>query len=121
MATVVDTTITLIAPGARTQDAKGRWRSSAEITRQIFARKESISRSEFFSGGQNGFRPEMMILVFAGDYQGEAVAEHDGTRYAIYRTYHRPGTDDLELYMQREIGVRAPAEEGAGNGAENGG
>ena len=118
---MVDTTITLIAPGARTQDTKGRWKSHAEIPRQIFARKESISRSEFFSGGQNGFRPELMFLVFAGDYQGEAVAEHEGTRYAIYRTYHRPGTDDLELYMQREIGVRAPAAEGGQNGTQNGG
>lgn len=107
---MVDTVVTLITPGTRTQDATGVWRKSAQSERQIFARMEDVSRGEFFNGGQAGLRPELKFTVFHAEYQGEAVAEFNGVRYAIYRTYHVPGTDDLELYMQREVGVHTPAQ-----------
>ena len=73
---MVDTTITLITPGTRTQDATGVWRKSAQTEREIFARMEDVSRSEFFNGGQAGFRPELKFTVFQAEYQGEAVAEY---------------------------------------------
>lgn len=109
---MTDTMLTLISPGARTQDAEGVWRDGDPVRREVYARKMDISRAEFFSGGQAGFRPEMMFLVFRGNYQGEDVAEFEGVRYAIYRNYHAEGTDDLELYLRREVGVH-----GAQNGA----
>lgn len=115
---MVDTTIKLITPGTRTQDATGVWRKSAQTEREIFARMEDVSRSEFFNGGQAGFRPELQFTVFHDEYQGEAVAEFNGVRYAIYRTYHVPGTDDLELYLQREVGVHTVSTTG---GESNGG
>lgn len=102
---MTDTTITLIAPGDSARDSEGVWRESAAVSREIFARMESVTRSEFFSGGQGGMRPELRFVVFPAEYKGEPLCEHEGTRYAIYRTYQRPGTDDLELYVQREVGV----------------
>lgn len=102
---MVDTTITLISPASRVQDAEGVWRTTEPVTREVFAQVGSVSRAEFFSGGQTGFRPEYMFTVFAAEYRGEAVCEYNGKRYAIYRTYYVPGTDYLELYAQREVGV----------------
>ncbi len=118
MQTMVDTTITLISPSSRYQDEKGVWRTRRAVNREIFARMQSVSRSEFFSGGQSGFRPEMQFTVFHAEYQGEAEMIWNGARYAVYRTYQVPGSDDLELYVQREIGVHGVPT--AGEGAQNG-
>ena len=103
---MVDTTITLIRPEARAQDAAGVWRTTAEAQRTIFARMDDVTRSEFFGAGQAGFSPEFMFLVNPIEYEGEKVLEWNGQRYAIYRSHHVSGTDDLELYAQREVGVQ---------------
>lgn len=102
---MVDTIITLTTPGTRTQDSEGIWRNGTPTTREIFARMDSVDRREFYSGGEAGFRPEMRFTVFQAEYQGEGRLIWNGDAYAIYRTYQIPGTDDLELYVQREVGV----------------
>ena len=102
---MIDTTVTLITPGTRTQDADGIWRDGTPTEREIFARMESVSRSEFYAGGEAGFRPEMRFTVFQAEYQGEDELRWNGGVYSVYRTYQIPGTDDLELYVQRKVGV----------------
>ena len=102
---MLDTTITLITPGTRTQDAEGIWRDGTPTSREIFARMESVSRNEFYAGGEAGFRPDMRFKVFQAEYQGEEELRWNGAAYAIYRTYQVSGTDDLELYVQRKVGV----------------
>lgn len=80
--------------------------SVKEVTeKQIFCRYESITRAEFFSAGRNGLNPSLVFTVFAGDYNGETSLTFHGENYAVYRTYNVPGTDDLELYAQREGGT----------------
>ena len=108
---MVDTTITLTTPGTRAQDGAGVWRDGTPTQREIFARMSSVDRSEFYAGGESGLRPEMRFTVFQAEYQGETRLLWNGAAYAIYRTYQVPGTDDLELYVQREAGVH--------NGAQN--
>ena len=104
---MVDTEIILIKPAARVQDATGVWRTMAEEKSDpIFARKDDTSRSEFFAAGQAGMRAEFRFIVNVVEYNGEDVLEWNGKRYAIYRHYHVPGTDDMELYAQREVGVQ---------------
>ena len=102
---MTDTVIKLIAPAERYQDDNGIWRTRNQTEREIFARISSIGRNEFFSAGEAGYRPEHQFTVFAAEYQGEPTCEYEGTVYAIYRTYHVPGTDALELYVQRKVGV----------------
>lgn len=102
---MVDTTITLIRPTERYRDADGVWRTRDTEERTIFARMDDVSRAEFYAAGQGGMRAEFRFIVAPIEYEGEAVCEWAGKRYAIYRTYHVPGTDDLELYVQREVGV----------------
>ena len=103
---MVDTEITLIKPAERTQDATGVWRTTTEVTRTILARMDDVSRSEFFAAGQAGMSPDCRFIVNPVEYEGESVCVWNGKRYAIYRIYHVPGTDDLELYEQREVGVQ---------------
>lgn len=102
---MIDTTIKLISPEQRYQDEDGIWRTGEKTEREIFARVSSIDRNEFFAAGESGFRPMYRMTVFAAEYQGEALCMYEGSIYAIYRTYHVPGTDDLELYVQRKSGV----------------
>ena len=102
---MVDTEITLIRPANREQDENGVWRDRGESARTILARMDDVTRAEFFAAGQNGMRAEFKFVVFPVEYEGERLCEWNGQRYAIYRTYHVPGTDDLELYAQREAGV----------------
>lgn len=103
---MVDTEITLIKPAGREQDAKGVWRSVGETPRPgILARMDDVSRAEFYAAGQEGMRAEFRFIVAPIEYEGETVCEWNGKRYAIYRNYLVPGTDDLELYVQREVGV----------------
>ena len=102
---MIDTTIRLITPEQRYQDEDGIWRTRGTAEREIFARVSSIDRNEFFAAGEAGFRPLYRMTVFMGEYQGESLCKYDGNIYAIYRTYHVPGTDNLELYVQRKSGV----------------
>ena len=102
---MLDTTITLITPGTSTQDAEGIWRDGTPTEREVFARMESVSRNEFYAGGEAGFRPDMRFKVFQAEYQGEDRLLWNGVAYTIYRTYQVPGTDDLELYVKKDEGV----------------
>lgn len=106
---MVDTEITLIRPASREQDENGVWLDTREEARTILARMDDITRAEFYAAGQYGMRPEFRFIVNPVEYQGEQVCAWNNRRYAIYRTYHVPGTDDLELYVQREAGVTGGA------------
>lgn len=86
----------------RTQDAILQWVTTVE-KRLVFGRVQSVTANEFFAGGQNGFKPELRITMFAPDYQGEENLEINGKQYSIYRTYY--GTNDtLELYVEKRRG-----------------
>ena len=120
----MDDVILLIADGGY-YDALKVWHK-AETSRQVFAKVNSVTRSEFFSGGRNGLNPQLVFTMFAGDYEGETVVEYQGQRYAVYRTYNGnkngyvgPNTssrqellaDYIELYVERKAGAE--------NGAQN--
>lgn len=125
---MADTTVMLIKPSTRRQDADGVWRTVEESQREVFARVESVERSEFFAAGQKGLRPELRVTLAAIEYEGEQVCAVDGVRYAIYRTYraspeahfrtlrNAPDPDDLELYLQREVGVHGQRQSQNQNG-----
>lgn len=95
-----DTELILITP-VMAADAYGIPQEGEPIRRSVFARVESVSRSEFFEAGRNGLSPDFKFTMFAYDYEGEKIVEYQGKRYAVYRTYL--GRDDtLELYVQEE-------------------
>ena len=79
--------------------------------RIVYCRTQSVSRAEFFGGGRNGLNPSFQFNVFVADYCGEAVCEYHGQTYAIYRTYHVPGTDEIELYAERQGGTNGTTQD----------
>ena len=99
----MDDVITLIKE-SKYQDDYGIFRNITE-SRPVYAQVRSASRSEFFAGGRSGLNPEYEFVICAADYQDEEVCEYHGKSYSIYRKYHVPGTDYLELYVQRKGGT----------------
>ena len=70
----------------------------------------SVSMTEFYSAGQNGFKPEYRITMFGPDYEGEDELILDGVAYFIYRT-DRPRNDTVELYLERRAGTNGGTED----------
>lgn len=77
-----------------------------EITRQVICGIRSVGQSEFYQAHTTDFHPEVkFVLADYLDYNDETLAEHNGTRYRVLRTY-RVG-QELEI-----VAERAPAEDG---------
>lgn len=91
----------LLTP-TRTQDVIGQWTETVQ-RRRVFGQATSVTSSEFFAGGQNGFQPDLRVVMFAPDYQGEENVEIDGKIYSVYRRYYGR-TDNVELYLERRRG-----------------
>lgn len=88
-----------------TTDSMGQ-KISTEKTRTVFATLTSISRAEWVSysqSGRQGLVPAYVATVFMGDYEGESIAEYDGVKYGIYRTYERDD-EQVELYLEKKAG-----------------
>lgn len=75
-----------------------------EKKREVFCTIKSLQQSEWFAAGNAGLKAQFRIDVFIDDYAGESLAEVDGTRYEIYRTYQAEN-DRIELYLEKKAGV----------------
>ena len=77
-----------------------------QIRRTVFCGLRSIGQAEFYQANASDFHPEVkFVLADYLDYSGETMADHNGQRYKILRTY-RTG-QELEL-----VAERAPIEDG---------
>ena len=93
--------ITLIAETFTTDEYNVQ--RATETSRQVFARVDSVTRTEWFDGARQGLNPELRFVMFRFDYAGENIVEYKGDRFTIYRTYF--GRDDsIELYAERSQG-----------------
>lgn len=83
-----------------TSDGYGK-KVATETKRSVYAALQSVSRGEFFQAYQADLRAEYVAKMFRYDYQGEDIAEIDGVKYDIYRTY--AGKDDsIEIYLTKK-------------------
>lgn len=74
----------------------------AEARREVFAKLGSIGQKEFYQAQAVGLQPELkFILADYLDYEGETLAEHNGQRYRVLRTYQ--SGQELELTVYREV------------------
>lgn len=87
------------------RDQNGVIRKNQQTERTVFAQANSVSRAEFFAGGENGLRPEYRFSMLDAEYNGERTVVYNGVYYSVYRTYHAR-TDIIELYVQLKAGTR---------------
>lgn len=96
--------VCVLLSGGNTADEVGNQVMDAAVRRTVFCAELPASRSEFYSAGQQGLRPECVLLADSEEYGGEALAEYAGAVYAVYRVY--PRADGLtELYLGERGGV----------------
>lgn len=88
-----------------TQDAIGQWIKTVEET-DVFATVSSVTMSEFFQAGMQGFKPEYRFMVWMNEYHDEEELVYNDKVYSIYRSYIR---DDgrIELYVTERKGDEA--------------
>ena len=84
------------------QDDLGEW-TETWTKREIFARVESVSMSEFYQAGMRGLDPDYKLTIWMNEYENEELVDYNGKIYAVYRTYRR---DDgrIELYVSEKKG-----------------
>lgn len=76
---------------------------SSETVRSVYCTVMSVTRAEWIAASQKSLAPQAVVKIFYADYGGETIAELDGKRYDIYRTY---GIGDyIELYLGTRVGV----------------
>lgn len=69
----------------------------------VFCSKFSITRAEFNTAGQLGFKPDLMLVVDCDSYSNEKLLEYQDKTYSIYKTFQR--TDSFtELYCEVKTG-----------------
>lgn len=84
------------------KDEIGVERSVESVSEPIFCDISSIYASEFYKAAQAGIRPNFKITTWAENYSGQPIAEVDGKRYALIRTFLHD--DVIELTAEERIG-----------------
>lgn len=78
--------ITLIG---ESPEAHGIFDPPSEIRRDVFCEIHSVSRNEYYKAMENGLRPSFVFMLSdEAEYDGEKIAEYNGKRYRIVRTYY---------------------------------
>ena len=93
--------ITLIAKKITGKD-KLKQNITEEVKTVLLCRKKSITRSEFYQANQAGIRPSLVVDIHNFEYENQDLAEFDGKRYRIIKTYP-VDLETLELTLTEKI------------------
>lgn len=97
----MDSLITLVSNSYKTDFIGQRIPETTE--RKVWAHVQSVSRSEWFQGGQAGLQPELVAETPIVNYKGEKTAIIGGKQYTVYRTYFDDSHDTIYLYLEERV------------------
>lgn len=69
-----------------------------ETSRMLFCDEKSVTSAEYFSAQNADVNMKCVLEIHDFEYEGETVAEYNGTRYRVERTY-KPKRGILELHL----------------------
>lgn len=75
-----------------------------EVSRQVFCSRKSVSRAEYAAAGQNGLKPDLVLVVDSDEYDDEDTVSYGDKKLHVYRTYLRQD-GFTELYCEVVSGV----------------
>ena len=79
--------------------------SVTETRTDVYCTLASVSTQEMLSASQMGVSASLRADIYSDEYDGQKIAEYDGKRYRIYRTYQsRKYQDRTELYLEERAG-----------------
>lgn len=87
----------LISESDAGRDANGFALPRSETRRTVYCDVRSVSVSEFYAARTAGYTASLKAIMYADEYLGEQIAEHDGKRMRIIRTYMNG--QDIELTL----------------------
>ena len=88
-----------------TRDQYGIRKVSEETSRDVLCNVSSVSAREMHDASQIGATASLRAEMYASEYNGELLAEYEGVRYRIYRTYlSNRNQDRVELYLEERAG-----------------
>ncbi|HEM4977767.1 TPA: phage head closure protein [Streptococcus suis] len=93
--------ITLIAKKITGKD-KLKQNITEEVKTVLLCRKKSITRSEFYQANQAGIRPSLVVDIHSFEYDNQELAEFEGKRYRILKTYPAD-LETLELTLMEKL------------------
>lgn len=73
-----------------------------ETTASVICTVKEITRAEWVAAQQKSLSPAACLRVFFRDFSGQKLAEFNGKRYEVYRTYQ--SGDYVELYLAERVG-----------------
>lgn len=93
--------ITLIAQEKPSEplDSEGFANNPIETTVTVFGNKKSVGNSEFYRAAQAGYQTELKVDVYTEEYTGQPLAEVEGRRYRVLRTYTSKNGEITELTL----------------------
>lgn len=114
--------ITLIAltdPAERV-NANGFPNEPEETPTVLFGNKKSVGYSEFYKAAAAGYATELKFDVYTEEYSGQKLAEVDGVRYKVLRTYMSKNGEITELTLT-DLSEVPDDEDTTDDGTEGGG
>lgn len=79
---------------------------STRVTSSVIAQVNSVSQTEFFSGGRIGLQPQLKATIYDFEYNDEPIVGIRKKLYSVYRTFYINGTDMVELYLEERGGTK---------------
>lgn len=98
----MDMLITLVSNDSFVTDEIGQ-RIPRTTERKVWAHVQSVSRNEWFQGGQAGLQPELVADTPIVNYKGEKTAIVGKKQYTVYRTYFDDNRDTVSLYLEERV------------------
>lgn len=115
--------ITLIAqaPPADGYNENGFPNEQIETRITVFGNKKSVGYSEFYKAAQAGVEAVLKFDVYAEEYSGQRLAEYEGRRFKVLRTYSDPRKpDEIELTLSDITEAPDEPDDGEEGGGDDG-
>lgn len=83
----------------------------SEVKSKHYGSENSVTSDEWFAANKQSINSKYRVSIHDFEYNGETVAEIDGVRYGIYRTFLNNKNGMIELYLEEKVGVTDNGEE----------
>lgn len=77
----------------------------SEVPTKHYGYKNSVTSDEWFAANKQSINSKYRVSIHEYEYKGETVAEIDGVKYGIYRTFSNHQNGMIELYLEEKVGV----------------
>lgn len=71
----------------------------------VWAKRQPVTRSDFYESGQAGIRLEEIFVIHPYEYSGQNFVLYNNKRFRVVRTYEKD-LEEMELHLEEKIGER---------------